>query len=117
MPRHQLIKLRADDAEIGARHGVVEADDNLAFFHDAAFLDEDLPDDTAVRVLHLFDVRFDDDKSGRDHGAGQLRQRSPSADAEHQNSNGPDPDEIELADRAVQVLSGALLFDSSSWLA
>ena len=49
-------------------------------------LHQDLADDAAGRVLHLLDVRFDDDSAGRDHRAGELAGGGPAADAaEHQH--------------------------------
>ena len=78
-PRHQLVELGAHDAERGLGHGIVEAQHDLPVLDHAALLDEDLADDAAGRMLHLLDVRLDDDGAGRDHGAGQLAGRRPAA--------------------------------------
>src|SRR5262245_33051531 len=103
LARHQFIELRAHHAERRARDGVVEPDHDLALLDHAAFLHRDLPDDAAGRVLHLLDVRFDHDGAGPDDGAGDMRAGGPAADASHQQADGREADEIELADRLPRI--------------
>src|SRR5262249_36990526 len=85
------------------RDRIVEPDDDLALFDHAAFLDEDLPDHAAGRMLHLLDARLDDDVAGSDHGAGDVRAGGPAADAAHQEGDHRKADDIELADRLTRI--------------
>jgi len=43
----------------------------------------ELADDAAGRMLHFLYIRIDNDRPGRDQRAGNLRGRSPAADAEN----------------------------------
>src|SRR5262245_30166229 len=55
-------------------------------------------------MLHLLDVRLDDDRAGRDHRTGQLACRRPAADAADQKRGECKSHQIELADRAARIL-------------
>src|SRR6266705_3521146 len=102
----QLVELRAHHAERRARHRIVEPHHNVAFLDDAAFAHQDIADDAAVRMLHLLDVRFDDDRARRDDGAGELAGGGPAADAEHQQRDDPKPREVEAPDGAARIVCG-----------
>src|SRR5262249_9310356 len=71
-PRHVQIELRLDDPEARARQGVVEPHQDLTGLDLTAFPDEDLSDDAAGRVLHLFDAGLDHNSAAGNDCAGDL---------------------------------------------
>ena len=74
----KFVETLGDDGEVGARDGVVEAHHDIALLDAVAVAHQQFADDAAGRMLHLLDVRIDDDGAGRDQGAGQLRWCRPS---------------------------------------
>ena len=84
LARRQLVERLGDDGEVGARLGLVEPHHDVARLDVVAFLDPELADHAAGRVLDLLDVGIDDELARRDHGAGDLGRRRPAADAADQ---------------------------------
>jgi hypothetical protein len=73
--------LGAHNAERGAGHGVIEPQHDVAVFHLAALLEENLSDHAAGWVLDFLDIGFDHERARCDHRAGQLRGCCPTADS------------------------------------
>ena len=61
LARIELVEPLGDDGEIGARHGLVEPDQDIAGLDPVAVVHAYLADDAAGRMLHLLDVGIDDD--------------------------------------------------------
>src|SRR6202035_3719851 len=99
LARIELVEAFGDDGEIGARHGLVEPDQNIAGLDPIAVVHAHLADHAAGRMLHLLDVGIDDDGALRDQGARDLRGRSPAAQAERQHRHQHAADDDMLADR------------------
>src|SRR5208282_6290983 len=82
-----------DDRQVGAGHGLVELNKNVARLHPVAVVHTHLADDSAGRVLHFLDVRIDDDGALGDERAGDFGGRCPAADADrehrHKDAAGP----------------------------
>ena len=98
-----LVELGAQHAERCAGNGVVEADQDLALFHRAAILDQDLLDHASGRMLHLLVDGFHDHGAGRDHRASELADRSPTADATHEHHHHRQADDVQFADHRACV--------------
>ena len=81
LAHHQLVELVGHHLQVGARHRLIETQQQIAGLHDVAVLDADLADDAAGGMLHLLDIGLDDDDAGGDDGAGDFRLRRPHADA------------------------------------
>jgi hypothetical protein len=106
LPGHEFVELGSHHAEGRPGHRVVEPQHDLAIFHLPAFLDEDLADDAAGRMLHLLHVGLDDDRTRRNHGARQMGGRRPAADTTDEQDGDRQSDQIELADGTPRVRGG-----------
>ena len=73
-----------DDRKIGAGLSVVEPDNDVADADQIAVAHPQFGDDAAGRVLHFLHVGVDDELALRDHRAGELAGRGPSANAADQ---------------------------------
>ena len=69
------------DVEIGARLRLVEAHQDVAGLDVIALAHPQLADDAADRMLNLLDVALDDELTRGDHGAPDLGEGRPAADA------------------------------------
>jgi hypothetical protein len=103
LARVELGKTLGDNGEIGAGHGLVEANENVAGLHPVAVAHPQLADHAAGRVLHLLDVRIDDDRALRDQRAGNLRRRRPAPNSDRQERHDHDAGEDVAADRGVRA--------------
>ena len=103
LARIELVEALGDDGEIGARHGLVEPDQDIASLDPVAVVHAHLADDAAGRMLHLLDVGIDDDGALRDQGAGDFRGRSPAAQPERQHRHQHAADHDVLADRSFRA--------------
>src|SRR5829696_6272079 len=77
----ELVQALDHDGEVRLRDGLVEPHHDIARLDLVAVARPQFADDTAGRVLHLLDVRVDDEAARRDHRAGQLGRRRKPADA------------------------------------
>src|SRR5262245_13232202 len=66
LARHQLVQALGDDREVCARHGFVEAHDDVAGVYMISIAHTKFADDAAGWVLNLLDVGIDDQGSGGD---------------------------------------------------
>ena len=81
-----LVDALGDDAEIGCRRGVIEADENLPGLDLVPFLNVDLGDGAAFLVLDLLDRAVDDEPARGSDGTGEIdgRRHAPKPeDKEH----------------------------------
>ena len=106
LPGREFVELGSHHAERRPGHRIIEPQHDLAIFDLPAFLDEDLADDAAGRMLHLLHVGLDDDGTRRNHGAGQMGGRRPAADATDEQDGDRQSNEIELADGTAGVRRG-----------
>ena len=77
--------LSADGFEIGFGVGVVQSHQRLPLHHRVAFMNQNLADDTALKMLHSLAVAVDFHHTWRHRGAGQRRERRPKAEASEQD--------------------------------
>ena len=77
----EFVDAPGDDGEVDGSLRGVEADEDVARLDAVAFANAQFADDAAGGMLHLLDVAFDDDHAGHDDGAGNVRRRSPDAEA------------------------------------
>jgi hypothetical protein len=103
LARIELGEALDDNGEVGAGHGLVKANENVAGLHPVAVADAQFADDAAGRVLDLLDVRIDDDRALRDQRAGNLRRRRPAADSDRQERHDHDAGEDVAADRGART--------------
>ena len=69
-----------DDCEVGPRDRFVEPHDDIAGTNPDAIANQHFADNATSQVLHLFDVKIDNDRPGRDHRARQLGGCGPPAE-------------------------------------
>jgi hypothetical protein len=106
LARIELGEAFGDDGKIGLRHGLVEADEHLAFLHAIAVMDKELADHAAGRVLYLLHVRIDDNRALRDQRAGDFGGRGPAAQAENQGADEDTAGDDVPADRFSRAVRG-----------
>ena len=82
LARIELGETLGDDRQIGAGHGFVEADENIAGLDPIAVVRAHFADDAAGRVLHLLHVGIDDERALGDERAGDFGGRGPAAEAD-----------------------------------
>ena len=90
LARIELGQPLGDDGKVGARDGLVEAHQDVAFLDAVAVAHAHLADHAAARVLHLLHVGIDDERAGGDQRAGNLRGRRPAADPADQQDDEAD---------------------------
>ena len=71
LARRKLVEAFRDDRQICPRDRLVQAHDDVAALDAIAFANAQLADDSAGGVLHLLDIRIDNDRPGRDQRAGE----------------------------------------------
>src|SRR6185437_6643854 len=89
LARVQLRQTLGHDGKVGARYRFVEPHHNVACFDMIAVTHPHFAHDAAGRMLHLLDVRIDDERTLRDECAGNLSRGRPAADpAAEQDDDG-----------------------------
>src|SRR5215510_2802850 len=101
LARGELVQAFDDDGEVGARGGVVEADDHVAALDAAAVANAQLADDSSGRVLDLLDVGFHDQDAGGDDRAREFSGCGPPAQAPGQQHDHGDRRQYVTADRTA----------------
>src|SRR6185312_1387559 len=82
-----------DDRQIGPRHRLIEAHQDIASLDAVAVARAHFADDAAGRVLHLFYVGIHDQRALRDQRAGNFRRRRPTAQTDRKESHGDTADQ------------------------
>jgi len=77
---------------VGARHGVVEAEQHLPLLHHLAFAHVDLLDDAARQVLHGLALGVQRHQTGAGHAFVQRRESRPQQEAAESQQQGPQAD-------------------------
>src|SRR3954451_1441124 len=98
----ELVQALDHDGEVRLRDGLVEPHHDIARLDLVAVARPQFADDTAGRVLHLLDVRVDDEAARRDHGAGQLGCRRKPADAAGEKRHDRETAKQVAADRPLR---------------
>ena len=88
-----------DDRQIGPRHGLVEANENVACLHAVAVAGAYFADHAAGWMLHLLHVGIDDQRTLGDEGAGDFGRGGPAAKSDGKKSHNDAADEDEPVDR------------------
>src|SRR5262249_4549809 len=87
-------------------HGFVEAHEDVASFHPVAVAGAHFADDTAGRVLHLFHIGIDDERTLRNERAGDFGGGGPAAAADRQESNAGRAANNMTADGCASIATG-----------